>query len=165
MSADKIPSKSSYFQLDGFKPSSLICGMAKKETAILEVLFPRVRAELLRALFGTPSKERYVRELMALTGLAMHTIQDELRKLSAIGVVVSWSSGYHRFFGANGGHPLAAHLRSIVELSETLPRAKHAALRRPPARAPGVKRPKRRVRSIPPSRPPSWGIFEAKKTA
>ena len=63
--------------------------MFKGEKTILQILFPQVRAELLRAFFSTPPKQRYVRELVAITGLAMHTIQDELRKLSAIGLLVS----------------------------------------------------------------------------
>src|SRR5947207_2255743 len=71
-----------HLELDGFKLSSSIEDMPKTHKPVLEVLFPQVRAELLRALFQPPLKQRYVRELVVITGLAMHTIQDELRKLS-----------------------------------------------------------------------------------
>ena len=54
------------------------------EHAVLEVLFPKVRAELLRLIFCNPPKQRYVRELMNMSGLALHTVQDELRKLKTV---------------------------------------------------------------------------------
>lgn len=103
----------------------------RSERAILDVLFPIVRAKLLRALLAAPLKQRYVRELMNLSGLALHTVQDELRKLSAVGLVTSWSNGYHRFYRANRDHPLFAPLRRIVEISAELPATKRSALDRP----------------------------------
>jgi hypothetical protein len=106
-------------------------GTVRSERAILDVLFPVVRAKLFRALFASPIKQRYVRELMNLSGLALHTVQDELRKLSAVGLVTSWSNGYHRFYRANRDHPLFAPLRRIVEISAELPVTKHSALHRP----------------------------------
>src|SRR5712692_5370971 len=108
----------------------------KADHAILEVLFPVVRARLFRALFVAPLKQRYVRELMNLSGLALHTVQDELRKLSAVSLVTSWSNGYHRFYRANRDHPLFAPLRRIVEISAELPATKHSALHRPRRRRP-----------------------------
>jgi hypothetical protein len=68
---------------------------------------------------------------MILSGLALHTVQDELRKLSAVGLVTSWSNGYHRFYRANSDHPLFAPLRRIVEISAELPATRHTALHRP----------------------------------
>lgn len=106
----------------------------QSERAILEVLFPVVRAKLLRALLAAPLKQCYVRELVNLSGLALHTVQDELRKLSALGLVTSWSNGYHRFYRANPEHPLFAPLRRIVAISAELPGPKHSALRRPRSR-------------------------------
>jgi hypothetical protein len=74
----------------------------------LDVLFPAVRAKLFRALFSAPMKQHYVRELTTMSGLALHTVQDELRKLSAVGLVTSWSNGYHRSYRANRDHPVFA---------------------------------------------------------
>jgi hypothetical protein len=34
-------------------------------------------------------------------------VQDELRKLSAIGLITNWSNGYHRFYRAH--NPAAKH--------------------------------------------------------
>ena len=133
--------------------------MTKPERPLAEVLFPQGRAKIMGLLFTRPLRPRYVRELTNLTGLALHTIQDELRKLAAIGVVKSWSNGYHRFYAADDRHPLFPHLLEIVRLSAKLPSTAHAALHR---RIGGRKRPRRRVlpRRLRPDRQPNWGLFQ-----
>src|SRR5947209_18756809 len=113
--------------------------MSSKKT-VLDVLFPRVRAELLRLLFAEPQQHRYVRELMNLSGLALHTIQDELRKLSAVGLIVTWSNGYHRFYRANEDHPLFESLLLIVQGSAKLPLAKQMLRRQPRRQHPAKQR-------------------------
>src|ERR1700737_3619309 len=107
---------------------------------VLDVLFPEVRAKLLRFLFAAPLKHRYVRELTSMSGLALHTVQDELRRLNAVGLLISWSNGYHRFYRANRYHPLYPQLFRIVQLSEQPPPTKHSALRRLPSRRNSKKR-------------------------
>lgn len=130
----------------------------KLERSILDVLFPQVRAEILRLLFATPTKHRYVRELMCSSGLALCTVQDELRKLSAVGLVTSWSNGYHRFYSANRKHPLFPELARIVQMSERLPLAKHAALYRQRRLRTQTKR-RRSVPVLPADRPTKWDLF------
>jgi len=57
-----------------------LSGLAlKPERTNLSTLSPRVRAEILRSLFITLKEQRYVRELIRMSGLALSTIQDELR--------------------------------------------------------------------------------------
>ena len=102
----------------------------KAPPTVLDILFPKVRAEILRLLFSDPARQRYVRELMAMSGLALRTVQEELAKLSAAGLVTSWSNGYHRFYRANADHSLFSHLMSIVRKSARLPRVKKASPRR-----------------------------------
>jgi hypothetical protein len=97
----------------------------KKQRSVLEVLFPPARAEILRLPFVIPSRERYLRELMALSGLTLCSLQDELRKLSALRLVTSWSNGYHRFYRANRDHPIFRDVVHIVETSEKSPRFSH----------------------------------------
>jgi len=106
----------------------------KSERTVLDVLFPEVRAKLLHLFFTTPPKQHYVRELMNMSGLALHTVQDELRKLTAVGLLISWSNGYHRFYRANRDHAMYPQLLRIVQLSETLPRTRPSALHRPRGR-------------------------------
>ena len=102
----------------------------RSERAALDILFPKVRAEILRLLFGPARKRRHVRELMRNSGVALSTVQDELRKLSALGLLATYSDGYHRFYSPNGGHPLSLALHRIVEISERLPRTQRSALLR-----------------------------------
>jgi predicted transcriptional regulator len=102
----------------------------KASPTVLNILFPQVRAEILRLLFSDPARQRYVRELMAMSGLALGTVQEELANLSAAGLITSWSNGYHRFYRANGDHPLFSHLMNIVRKSARLPRVKKPSRRR-----------------------------------
>jgi predicted transcriptional regulator len=95
---------------------------AKTPPQALDLLFPKVRAEILRLLFAHGKSQRYVRELMTMSGLALRTVQEELATLSALGLVNSWSNGYHRFYSANRDHPLFSHLLAIVQASARLPR-------------------------------------------
>jgi predicted transcriptional regulator len=134
--------------------------MPRSERAVLDVLFPEVRAKLLRSFFASPPKQRYVRELVNASGLTLHTVQDELRKLSTVGLLTSWSNGYHRFYRANRDHPMYPKLVAIVQLSETLPRAKSSAVARPRARYTPKTQIRRKSRSLPSDRPASWHLFE-----
>jgi len=97
--------------------------MRSKQT-VLEVMFPKARAEIFRLLFGSKRRPRYVREIMGDSSLALRSIQDELKKLSALGVIASHSDGFHRFFAANTAHPLFREITRIAEMSERLPKAK-----------------------------------------
>jgi predicted transcriptional regulator len=130
----------------------------KSKRGILDALFPAVRARLLRLLFTAPSRPHYVRELMDLSGLTLHTVQDELRKLMAIGLLESWSNGYHRFYKANRRHPLSSHLFRMVKLNEELPAIKTSALRRPPGRSISRGKPRPKLSHLPPDRPLSWNM-------
>ena len=123
----------------------------------LEVLFPRARAEIFRLLFGSKRRPRYVRELMGDSGLALRTIQDELKRLSAIGVVASHSDGFHRFFAANSAHPLFREISRIAESSERLPSAKRAHLFRSSRATKNRKKLRRSTRRH--RSELSWGVF------
>jgi predicted transcriptional regulator len=136
--------------------------MPKSKQPILNILFPEVRAQLLRLLFRPPQHQRYVRELMSMSGLALHTVQDELRKLTAIGVLTTWTNGYHRFYRANRRHSLFNHLRGIVEISAQLPGTKQSVFRRRRTRFPSKKSTTKRASSFPINRPPNWGLFSGK---
>ena len=101
----------------------------KPSPSVLDILFPKVRAEILRLLFSEPARQRYVRELMTMSGLALGTVQEEPANLSAAGLITNWSNGYHRFYRANRDHPLFSAFVRIVQTSARLPRVK-----RPPPR-------------------------------
>ena len=132
----------------------------KKQHTILEVLFPQVRAEILRLLFASPQKERYVRELMRMSGLTLSTVQDELRKLSALQLITSRSNRYHRFYRANGNHALFSDILHIVETSERSPQVNRSLLH--VVRGLGRGRQTKR-RSLPADRPIKWNLFSKRR--
>jgi predicted transcriptional regulator len=133
----------------------------KSQRSLLDVLFPAVRAELLRLLFTAPQKQRYVRELTSMSGLALCTVQDELRKLAAVSVLTSWSNGYHRFYRANRDHPLFSELCRIVEMSARFPPTKHSALRRRAQSPKHSNRGRRSRRALPADQPIRWDLFSS----
>jgi len=133
----------------------------KKQHSVLEVLFPQVRAEILRLLFAPPQKERYVRELARMSGLTLSTVQEELRRLSALQLVSSRSNRFHRFYRANRQHPLFVDLMHIVEASERMPHLEHSAVHRLRNARP---RRRNKGRPLPPDRPMKWNLFPRSRT-
>ena len=137
----------------------------KPARPLLEVLFPKVRAEVLRLLFTAPQKERYVRELARMSGLALSTVQDELRKLSAVQLVTSRSHRPRRFYRANRGHPLFPALLRIVERSRRLPATQHSALQRQQGHAHARRARRRRAAAhLTADRPAKWNLFSGVKS-
>jgi len=118
----------------------------------------------MRLLFAVPARQYYGRELAIRSGLALHTVQDELRKLTAVGLLTSSSNGYYRFYRADLDHPLYPHLLRIVQLSEKLPRTKHSALRRPSSGRALTRKTKRKPRRLLPERPLSLHLFSKQGT-
>lgn len=81
---------------------------------LLAVLFPQVRAAVLRLLFADATVELHLRELTRRSGLALGTLQTELAKLTAAQLVVSERDGNRRYYRANAAHPLFPVLRQLV---------------------------------------------------
>lgn len=86
---------------------------------LLHLLFPQVRAEVLRLLFGDAGRELHGRELHGRdlarqSGLNVKTVQDELEKLSRADLVTSRRDGNRRYFRANASHPLFVDLQQLV---------------------------------------------------
>ena len=128
----------------------------------LQVLFPKTRAEIFRLLFGSKRRPRYIRQLMGDSGLALRSVQDELKRLGAIGVVTSHSDGFRRFFAANTAHALFREITRIAEMSERLPLAKRSHLLRS-SRVGNRKRPRKniRMRAV---REPNRAIFTKRRS-
>ena len=125
----------------------------KAKPGVIDLLFPEARAAILRLLFSNTRVQRYVRELMVMSGLALRTIQEELATLSAAGVITSWSNGYHRFYKANRHHPLFSDLRNIIQKGSRLPH-----LKLPKHRRRGMRSIKKRGRTVPAVRPRSFPL-------
>lgn len=81
---------------------------------LLEILFPHVRAEVLRLLFADEGRELHLRELTRQSGLSLGTLQTEVKKLCAADLLLSRRDGNRRCFRANAAHPLFTDLRQLV---------------------------------------------------
>ena len=81
---------------------------------LLHLLFPQVRAEVLRLLFADVACEMHGRDLARRSGLNVKTVQDELAKLGSADLVTSRRDGNRRYYRANPAHPLFGDLRQIV---------------------------------------------------
>lgn len=81
---------------------------------LLEELFPRARAEVLRLLFAESGRALHLRELARLSGLAVGTLQGELGRLRRLGLLVERRDGNRLYFSAHEGHPVFAELRGLV---------------------------------------------------
>lgn len=97
----------------------------------LDLLFPVVRAEVLRALFHHIQREMYVREIARWSDLALRTVQRELATLIKIGLVTRRTNGYHVFYRANRNHVLFAPLHQLVLKSECCVLDKRKPRKRP----------------------------------
>ena len=135
----------------------------KRRRLAVEVLFPQVRAKVFEFLFGPNAREYYVRELALRSHLTLHTIQDELRKLSALGLVTSRSNGFHRYYQANRDHALYPAIEQIVALSSQAPTAHVADLQRRPGSHSSKRKPRpRRAYLKMPYQPINWGTLQKK---
>ncbi len=82
--------------------------------SLLEVIFPQVRAEVLRLLFAEEGRELHLRELTRQCGLSLGTLQTEVEKLRAADLLLTRRDGNRLYFRANAAHPLFTDLRQLV---------------------------------------------------
>lgn len=82
--------------------------------SLLALLFPQVRAEVLRLLFADDSRQLHLRELVRQSGLTLGTLQTEIDKLLAAGLLLDHRDGNRRYFRANASHPLFPDLHNLV---------------------------------------------------
>jgi len=79
-----------------------------------EILSSRIRAAILRLLFGFDAKELYMRDLERRSGFSIGAIQTELKKLLRFELVEKRKDGNRIYFQANKEHPLYSDLRNLV---------------------------------------------------
>jgi DNA-binding transcriptional ArsR family regulator len=81
---------------------------------LAEFLSSRVKAEVLRLLFGVGARELHVREIARQSGLADATVRQELRRLTRLGLIEARRDGNRTCYGANRRHPLYPDLRNLI---------------------------------------------------
>jgi predicted nucleotidyltransferase len=83
-------------------------------TELVDIVSSRVKAEILRLLFGLLESELHLRELARQSGLSLGTVQQELRRLTRIEVVTARKDGNRIYYRANRNHPIYGELHSLV---------------------------------------------------
>ena len=89
-------------------------------TDLVDIVSSRVKAEILRLLFGLNLPELHLRELVRQSGLSLGTVQQELRRLTRIGLVLARRDGNRVCYKANTRHPLFPEIKSIVTKTDGL---------------------------------------------
>jgi predicted nucleotidyltransferase len=95
---------------------------------LVDIVSSRVKAELLRLLFGLSQNELHLRELVRQSGLSLGTVQQELQRLVRVGLVLARKDGNRVCFRANTTHPAYPDLRSLVLKTDGLIGALQPAL-------------------------------------
>ena len=90
--------------------------MSTSEIVIDEAsaLFGRTRRAVLDLLFGQPSQDFYVREIIAHVGLGRGSVQRELSRLTDAGLLVRTGRGNQVFYQANRKSPVFEELTSFI---------------------------------------------------
>ena len=78
------------------------------------VLFSRTRKRVLGILFGNPERSYYGQEIIRLVGAGVGSVQRELKKLSAAGLVTVKMTGNQKHYQANPDLPIYQELCNIV---------------------------------------------------
>ncbi|MBM4093321.1 MAG: ArsR family transcriptional regulator [Planctomycetes bacterium] len=81
---------------------------------LTDLLSSRVKAEVLRLLFGLTARELHVRELERQSGLSVSTVRQELRRLAGLGLIVARKDGNRTYYQANREHPIYPDIRNLV---------------------------------------------------
>lgn len=81
---------------------------------LANLLGSNTRARLLTLFLMQPDDEFYLREAVRAAGVSLSPAQQELARLSGLGVLTERRRGSNRYFRANRHHPLFEELRSMV---------------------------------------------------
>lgn len=100
-------------------------------TNLVDIVSSRVKAELLRLLFGLSQPELHLRELGRQSGLSLSTVQQELRRLTRVGLVTARKDGNRVYYRANPDHPVHRDLCALVLKTDGLAGVLQPALKTP----------------------------------
>jgi predicted nucleotidyltransferase len=78
------------------------------------IFYTKVRAAVLRLLFGLNARPMYIAEVETITGFANRSVEVELRKLEKLDLLVSTRDRSRVYYSANTASPLYPDIRNIV---------------------------------------------------
>ena len=88
--------------------------------SIASALFSDSQSRIFRWLFGHPERDFHLSELRRLTGLGSASLQRELNRLAAAGLVLSERVGNLRRFRANASSPVYSELANLAPAASAL---------------------------------------------
>jgi len=83
-------------------------------SVLAELLSSRVRAEVLRLLFGVTESELHGRELARRSAVNEAALRQELQKLKRLDLVHARRAGNRVYYRANADHPLFPEIHRLV---------------------------------------------------
>ena len=96
---------------------------------IADALFSRTQQRVLGILFGEPDRSFFANEIFQRAGTGRGTVQRELERLLASGLVTVRQIGNQKHYQANAASPVFHELRSILFKTTRLVDPIQAALR------------------------------------
>jgi len=91
-----------------------LSGNTEQMNTLADLLSSNVKAEVFRLLFGLHGEPLHLREMARRSGLAVATVQQELGRLTRIGLVEARPDGNRTYYAAREDHPLFAEIRGLV---------------------------------------------------
>jgi predicted nucleotidyltransferase len=81
---------------------------------LAEILSSKIRAGIFRNLFGVEKQSLHLREIERRTGFAVGTVQQEIKKLQRLDIIIRIKDGNRVNYKANTEHPLYPEIRNLV---------------------------------------------------
>ena len=94
-----------------------------------QILSSKTKAGIFQFLFGTNRDELHARELARRTGMSLAAVQQELKRLESLDLVLRRKDGNRVYFKANPAHPLFNELHQLtIKTSGIIPLLREALL-------------------------------------
>lgn len=88
--------------------------MGIKNSSLAEALFTKTQQRVLGLLFGNPEQSFYTNEVVRFAEAGIGTVQRELKRLEAAGLITSRKVGNQMHYQANRGAAIFEELHGIV---------------------------------------------------
>ena len=88
--------------------------MPQQQGGLASALFSKTQRRVLGLLFGNAERSCYANEIVRLAGAGIGTVQRELNKLAAAGLITVRKVGNQKHYQANHKAPIVAELQGIA---------------------------------------------------
>ena len=86
----------------------------KQNSGLGSALFTETQQQVLSILYGRPHQSFYLKQVLRLTGMGVHTIKRELDRMVKVGILTLTKIGNQHHFQANSECPIYHELLAIV---------------------------------------------------